>query len=202
VTQPVPAQVLPSPRFPKANLIQTIAAITNVQVFWRTDPNPYAGQAALSEHAWVRLFIQSTASVGVDELRQSWDATANQNDSVQVGQRQFTLVVRAESYDETLEAYDLCERVRFRIRTQTARAIWAADGTLSLRDIQPTVVLPDQVEDVGGIERTLLVASMDVRWNWVAVADPLDPSEGNWIEYVDGSNCEPGSPIIPGTTLP
>jgi hypothetical protein len=186
VTQPsdppvVPSSVSPSPRLPKATLIQLIQLTSGLQsVVWATDRRPHLGQQPGREHAWITLAMQSWQNIGVDELRYSFNAATGNNDSVTVGQRSFTLVVRASSLDPTLEAFDLLERIRFRLRSAQARALMVP--TLALRDIQAIQTFPDAVANAGGVARTLLSASMDVRMLCVVGADQGDAGEGTFIE--------------------
>lgn len=183
--------ILPSPRIPKAVLIQLIATLSGVETLWRSDAVPPApGRGAGLERARIWLRLSSYTSQGVDEQRAVFNVTTGQNSVVNVGQRQFTLNVKAESFTPTIEAFDLCERVRFRLRTQTARAIFVP-AKLGLRDVQAITAF-ESVAD----SRTVLCASMDIRWNYVVFADPNDPNEGDWIAQADGAG------VIPATLLP
>ena len=103
------------------------------------------------------------------------------------------MVVTAMSLTPSIEAYDLCERVAFRLRTQTARVLMVP--TIALRDFGPITTFPEYTERDGQIERTVLRATMDVRMACVLSADPNDPEEGNWIET---AVVEPGVPSLPG----
>jgi hypothetical protein len=193
VTDPLP-NVQPSPRVPKAALLLLIQTLSGVQTMWRTDAAPaIPGMGPGLERARIWLRLTSYGSVGVDEQREEYDPVADQNDIVNIGQRQLTLSIRAESLDANLEAFDLCERIRFRLRTWTARTLFAPAG-LSLRDVQPIAVLEQKVDT-----RIMKVAVMDVRWNLVVFADPLVAGEGEYIAAVDGITVPNTGGIIPGT---
>jgi hypothetical protein len=210
MTQPA-YSVQPSPRIPKQTLLQLIATLSGVQTLWRSDRAPaIPGESPGLEHARIWLKITTYANNGTDEQRLQYDAAADTNDLLNVGQRQFTLSIRAECFNpiSEIEAYDLCERIRFRLRTATARSIFSP-ANLALRDVQPIAAFEQKV-DVGGTSRMIPCATMDVRWNWVATGDPnpQDSMEGNWIEGIDGltapftnSNAPGviGDSIIPGT---
>lgn len=164
MTQPAPPppRVLPSPRLPKALLLQLITTISGVQVVWVTDKRPgILGQQAGKEHAWITLALQSWKNEGVDELRYVFNPATQNNDAMTIGQRSFTLVCKAYSLDPNLEAFDLLERVRFRLRSGTARSIMVP--VLALRDIQPIATFPESLAQAGQAARTLLAAQMDVR---------------------------------------
>lgn len=178
--------VQPSPRVPKAILVQLYSTLAGVPAVWQTEPNPDLGEGPGLEQAFCKLTLSSFRNVGIDELRTVYDADADQNVNVLLGNRQFTLTMQARSLDETLEAYDLCERVRFRLRTAVAQAIYRP-AFLSLRDIQAVHPVYGRTSNT----QVLLSASMDVRWNWLAWADPLDPQEGGYIQTVDGFGDPP-----------
>lgn len=186
MTQPLP-DVQPSPRLPKAALLSLISTLSGVQAFWRTDKTPAVpGTGPALERARVWLRVNSYVTNGIDEERAIYNATTQANDRIVVGQRQFTLSLRAESVDANLEAYDLCERIRFRLRSLTARAIFAP-ANLSLRDVQPMSVL-----ETIAAGRVMRVAVMDVRWNLVVFADPNDGG-GGIIETVNSGGFIPST---------
>lgn len=185
--------VLPSPRLPREVLLTLVQTISGVPVVWSTRKRGFLGLKPGAEKAWIVLGAQSLLAVGVDELRTLYDPAKDQNVQLLVGQRQFTLTVRAFSYDASLEAFDLCERVRFRMRTQTARAIFVP--ILALRDFGPTVTLDEETENTGGVIRTILVATLDVRMSFCVAADPGDANS-----YITSVNGPTG--LVPGTLLP
>jgi hypothetical protein len=178
---------IPSPRVPKSTLIRLIQTISGTQTVWATDPTPQLGQGQGLERAFVKLSLSGFRSVGVDELRQAFDETTQQNVSVLLGNRQFTLTCKCASLEpRILEAYDLAERIRFRMRTQVARGIFVP-AYLSLRDMGPVVPAYDRIAG----SQVLLAAALDIRFNWLSWADPLDPNEGGWIETVNGGGIVP-----------
>jgi hypothetical protein len=184
-----------SPRFPKARLLELLTRISGVEVVWTTYKRGLQGLRPGNEMAWLLAGVQSYMAVGVDETRRKFNATTNRNDVIQVGQRQFTLVLRAQSIDAQIEAFDLLERVRFNFRSKRARALMVP--VLGLRDFGPIVDLPESTYNVGEVQRAMLEATLDVRMACVLVGDPGDPEEGNWIET---ASVEP--PNIGGNLLP
>ena len=185
--------IVPSPRFPKERLIKIVETLSQVQVRWATARRGFLGMRPGTEHAWILLNNQSMVERGVDELRMVYNPTTDQNDLLLVGQRQFTLVVTAISLDPKIEATDLCERVRFGFRRQTARVLMVP--TIALRDFGPIVAFPEYTEKDGTTVRTVLRATLDVRLACVVSSDPSDPEEGNYIAKVA---VEPGVPGPPG----
>jgi hypothetical protein len=190
----VPA--LPTTAIPKAALLTLVQTLSGVQAKWRTDPEFVAGMApgVASSHAWIWLSVTSTRAIGVDDYRQVFNAAMGNLDSQIAGNRMFTLSLRAESYDVNIEAFDLVEAVRVRLRSFKARGIFAPAG-LALVDIQPTAVFTNVITDAG-TKRTLKVAVMDIRWAYVSTYSPTaDDDAGGTIDTVDGGT-------IPGTLVP
>lgn len=178
---------LPTTAIPKAALLTLIQTLSGVQTKWRTDPEFVAGIAPgiASSHAWIWLSVTSMRSLGVDDYRQVFNQATGNLDSQIAGNRLFTLSCRAESYDVNIEAFDLVEAVRIRLRSFKARGIFAPAG-LALVDIQPTAVFTNVVTD-SGTKRTLKVATMDIRWAYVSTYSPLpDDDAGGIIASVDG----------------
>jgi hypothetical protein len=193
LTQPAPL-IVPSPRLPKQALLQLVATLSGCQVLWRTDAAPAVpGIAPGTERARIWIRVSSFGEIGVDEERELYNVNTGMNELLNIGQRQFTLSCRAEGFtpQSQIEPYDLLERVRFRMRTETAKAIFAP-ANLSLRDIQPMISSEMRVDN-----RMIPFATMDIRWNWVAIWDPNPDNEleGNWIQTVDVNN------VVPGTLL-
>ena len=172
--------VSPSPRFPKQRLLELVRTLSGVQAVWSTRKRGLEGLRPGTERAWVLVGVQSYVPVGVDELRHEFDPVLNRNAEILIGQRNFTMVLRAQSLTETLEATDLLERVRFRLRTVTARAIMVP--LLALRDFGAVISLPDSEYNLGGVIVGQLEATLDVRMACVLAADPMDG--GEFIETV------------------
>ena len=194
----VPAgPVVPSPRLPRAQLLTLYRTLAGVQVVWNTGNRPLLGYRPGTERAWALLGIQGIQQLGTDELRYTWNAKENRNDEVLVGQRTFTASFQAFSIDAELEAYDLCERVRFRMRTQTARALMVP--FLALRDFQNIQQPPPEQMQVaaGGPAHIVLRATMDVRMLAVVGDGPNDAGGGGVIATapvptpVYGGNLKP-----------
>jgi len=143
----------------------------------------------------VAIGLQAWREFGTDELRYSWNEATGQNDEILVGQRSFTVPVQAFSIDPTLEAFDLCERIRFRMRTETARKLMVP--TLALRDFQNIVQLPPDQLTVNGIGHIVLRATLDVRMLCVVGAELNDPGGTNIIETTEVPPPVPGGNLIP-----
>lgn len=181
-TTSVPASAVePSPRLPKKQLLKLFETLSGVQVVWNTGQRGLLGYRPGTERAWLLIGMQAWQQLGVDELRLTWNPKLNANTELLVGQRAFTVPVQAFSIDPELEAYDLCERVRFRLRTMTARSLMTP--VLALRDIQQAVQLPaeDLQQMAGGLSHIVLRASMDVRMLCVVGDGPNDAGGGGII---------------------
>ena len=188
--------VLPSPRLPKQGLIDIIKFCSGVGVVWGTAKRPHMGQTPGQEHAWIRLSLVSYVHVGgEDELRVIYDPVNDVRVNLLVGQRQFTTQVTARSMDPKLEAFDLCERVLYRLGTrldnpemQSVFPQGPLGPILSLNTWSGVRVQNEEVAD----DRIVLAASVDIKWNLVVYADPNQAGEGLLIE---------SATVGPGTLL-
>ena len=189
--------ILPSPRLPKEQILKLLREISGVEVVWSTGARGLLGYQPSSERAWLLANVQGWRELGTDELRVVWNPVRNANDEMLVGQRTFTLALQAFSVDPEIEAFDLLERVRFRMRTQEARALMVP--TLALRDFQDVRQLPPMESQQGSMSHIVLRASMDVRMNCVVGADPQDPSGGGIIATAPLPVIAIDGPTGPGT---
>lgn len=185
MTQPI----LPSPRFPRETLLQVLNLVSGVQVVWSSLKRPLQGLRPGTENAWLIAGVQSYRSVGVDERRFSFNPSTGQNDVIVVGQREFTLVVRARSLNADILAFDLLERVRFRLRGTPAKSLMIP--TIALVDFGPIVDLPDSTFTVGDVRRAMSEATLDVMMACIVSADPGEPGEGDWIQSVAPATAIP-----------
>jgi hypothetical protein len=183
--------ITPSPRFPLETLLTLVRTLSGVQAVWTTRKRGFLGLRPGTEKAWIVVSAQSYLSIGVDELRTQYDPARGENALLLRGQRSVTLVLRAMSETQTLQAFDLLERVRFRMRTQVARAIMVP--LIALKDFGPIVTLDDETTTTGGVERRVLVATMDIRLLYVVGAAPGDPDEGAFIGSTNGGGVIPGT---------
>ena len=197
MTQNLP--FLPSPRFPKALLLQVLELAAGVPCVWTTAKRPMLGPLdATKEVAWVLVSVPSRNNEGTDELRRVYQpAPLDANAALQGGQRSCTVSLRAVSMDETLEAMDLLARIQFQLRTAKCAALYV--GVLALQEFHPILNLGDEtVED-----RVVWTATMDVRLGYVDQSDPVDPQEGGYIASSDVPNNgtldgNPVGPLGPG----
>lgn len=187
-----PLTTQPSPRLPKEQLLTLIRTLSGVQVAWRTSKRGLLGQRPGTETAWILVSAQSYVAIGVDDLRRTWNPLTNENDALLVGQRAFTLNLQAFSIDTSLQAFDLLERVAFRMRTTTARSLMVP--TVALRTIQAITDLDDIVAPSGHI---VLHATMDIRMLSVVGAELDDPGASSIIETAEIPNPVVGTNLIP-----
>ena len=181
---------LPTPRIPKCRIVEIVTYASGVPTVWQTSKRPNLIPNGQNERAFILLSAQSPGQVGTDEERTELDETTNNLDVVIGSHRTVTITLRAFSWDPQLEAYDLCERVRFGLNRDAIRALMVP--TIALVSCERTNVLTDQ--EVQG--RVILSASMDIRLRAVLQTDPQNANEGNWIETVDEGG------IIPATLTP
>jgi hypothetical protein len=185
--------VLPSPRLPISTLIKIVQTISGVQVVWNTSKRPLLALRPGQEKSWVLIGMNSWREIGIDELRYVWNPTTNNNDAMLVGQRGFTMTVQCFSLDATLQAFDLAQRIAFRIRTATARQFMVP--TLAIQDIQPIITHNDLTDPVS--KHLVLYATVDIRMLCVVAADPNVPDGGEIIETAEVIPPVLGDQLIP-----
>jgi hypothetical protein len=176
MTQPGQLPQLPSPRIPKALLLNVVRLASGVPAAWVTDKWPAFPQDPGFERARIIVSPGAYANVAIDELLLTWNPATNRNDVVTAAHRLLTLSLKAQSLDDTLEAIDLLERVRARLRTERIQTLWRP--TVALQDIKPIVPLGNQWAD----SVAMPTAVMDVRFKLALAFVNLDPYEGDWIE--------------------
>jgi hypothetical protein len=185
VNQPI----YPSPRFPKDLILEILAFCAQVPVTWKTRKQPHRGQQPGQEHAWIEVSVADLDEVGEHELRTQYDPASDTRSQIVIGRREGVTILKASSLDETLEAYDLLERVRFRLHNKPARDLFG--GIISLRDVPKIRPLED--EEAAG--RTILCATMSVRWNYFLAADPEEPGSSGYVATVNGGTVVPFTPL-------
>ena len=178
MTQPGILPQLPSPRFPKETMLEALRLASGVQTIWKTDREPAFNQRASQEKARIVVGLTAYSSVFIDEKRVAFNAVTQQNDSIVVARRYFPLGLTAESLDHTIEAFDLLERVRVRLRSE--RILAMLRPTIALRDIKNIVPLNDVWRD----NLNVPTAKMDVRLHCCLTFTNQDPYEGDWIATV------------------
>jgi hypothetical protein len=194
MTQPGTLPQLPSPTFPKDQMLAALKAASGVQVVWGSSRRPAFNNQPTQEKARIIVRLVALSTVAIDEKRLSFNPVTNGNDSIVVAHRYFTLGLKAESMEHALEASDLLERVRIRLRTERIQTMLRP--TIALRDCKNITPLPDVFEKAGN--RVILTANMDVRYRCVLTFQNLDPEEANWIE----TDSDPWGAQAAGSLIP
>jgi len=177
----------------KVGLLGVLASLTDLSAGasqWSLDPDSMVGD---QDRAKVELTIFSITAVGVDEHRRvlsdgtdgypagTWYVT-------EIGNREVIVNVRAKTYDKSVEAAELVDQIRTRIRADAVNAQLDALA-LAFQWAGPTV-MQRAVED----NREVSVASADFRFGaiarWVSV---VDPTGAGWIQTVNSNNQIPGA---------
>lgn len=176
-----------SGEFPREGFAALVENVAGVAVYWADKGVPNPGQAQDAEPAWIELFVLSDVTVGDYEYRQVPNANNPDGlDSVIVAQGQITIQVRARSFDEETQAYELCKRVRMGLRSMTAAA-WFEQHQVAYCDAHPIASFQTKVDT-----RYRLDANMDVVLNVVEGGDAED-DQGLTIGTVNGGGIIPGS---------
>lgn len=169
---------------PRDALKALVKGLSGLQTIWESEKAPYIGGGATGPNAYAELSLTSYAAIGVDDYRQVWDPVAGALQSQMYGNRNFTLGVLVRSFALSVLAADIAERVRWRLRTTSAKAVYNAAG-LALGPISALRIFTD-VPNKGDDHITTWCASFDVIFAMAVCADPLDDA-GSIIETVDSA---------------
>jgi len=162
--------------FPRQALAELVAQLGGVaQCKWVDVKTPQLGATGQGE-AWIELAITSDAGQGDGEYRQTPDP---KNPTVFLNRvvlpSLVTVTMRAKSYDAKLQAGEILKAVRWKLRTVTAGAFYAATNTAMVRT-HPIAIF----HGAGAGNRTRLDASMDVVFSHLDGGVPKDDAGGTF----------------------
>lgn len=172
----------PLVRFPRGELQDLVAELTNVPVVWDNEPLPMVGQTNGQPGWWVQLSIIATKTKGIDEFRTTFDPTKVVNSTEQVSYRVYTVQVTVTSYNEEIYSTDVVDQIRRGLRSLTGKTQTQEAG-LAFVEFGPSRDLPTDIDN-----REVTKSTMDVRLAWQVAIAPGD-DDGGWIdsvaEYID-----------------
>ena len=141
---------------PRAALRDLIGGLSGYACYWE-------GDAVLNDTTYMSLDIMAYRGWGTDEIRQSYDATTDQLRTLLCGIRQFTLVIRADSFVMDEPGYEILERIRTRLRSGAANELMDEEG-LALVKMHP-IVSPSYQADNRPVYRSLMDVEMQFAVN-------------------------------------
>lgn len=179
----------------REGLQAVIASLTDLApdaTFWSIDPRPYVSD---ENRAQVLLTLEHVDQLGIDEHRRHVsDGTdgypAGTFVTQEIGNRDFVVNVRAEVYDRAVEAAELVDQVRTRIRAEFVRDQLNALA-IALVDVGQTIMLPTTYDN-----RVVSVAAADFTFAGIAQwVNTIAPNVGgDYIKEVnDAQNDVPGT---------
>lgn len=186
-----PPLFYPTPT-PKQDIRKMISQLSNVEVAWTHGKQRMMGMSG--KKAWIYLTIQNIKALGYDEERTMPDP----NDPTALlfnlcGQRVITVTCRCESIDESVEPYDILERVRWSQRSDLGRTL-RDQAQLAVCSYGDIIHLGSQELDNASVK----VAVMDLILAR-ALNAPEPGTSPTTINTVDGGTQAPGTPFtIPG----
>lgn len=175
---------IPETTIPRAALKELVAETSRLATIWDSEEMPFLGGDSDGPNAYAELSIVSYAAVFVDEYRQAYNATTGALDTQLYGYRLLTLGVKMRSFDVGSHPADLCERVRWRLRTVSARAIFARAG-LALVRAGGVSLYNERADAEDSPTRLIAVGTFDIQFAMVVVDNPQD-DDGRIIESVNG----------------
>lgn len=174
----------------KVGLLAILTGLTDLSpaaMQWGLDPTLIVGD---QDRAKVELTIFSIIPVGVDEHRRVLsDGTdgypANTWYVTEIGNREIIVNVLARTYDKSVEAAELVDQIRTRVRAEAVTA--RLDAIAIAFQWASNTVMQRTVED----NREVSVASADFKFGgiarWVSV---IDPTGAGWIATVNSPNLD------------
>jgi hypothetical protein len=150
---------------PRGAIRDLIAGLSDFSTYWQ-------GDAVMYEETYISLDIMAYTALGTDEQRQSYDASTDELGSLSCGLRLFTLSIRVDSYSMDLPGYEVCERIRRRLRAGAAREVMEDTG-LALVRIHPITNL-----SVVADNRPVFCSVMDVVMSFAVNEQDSTPATG------------------------
>lgn len=153
----------------------------STSVIWGLDPTPFISDV---DRAMIYMKVRQFQPEGNDDTRYSLSGTTFTTE--QCGQRVTVLTMRAEVYDQSLEASDLLETVRVGLRLPTTIVALNAINLAYVR-CGPTQDVNYEIDN-----RVVNAATMEVWLNGIVDISSTQNNEG-WIETVNSNNKIPGT---------
>lgn len=124
---------------PRAAIADLIAGISGYKCYWDGDALDY-------DTTYVSLNVVGYHSIGIDEVREDYDAATDQILTTMCGNRAFSLSIRADSYEMEEPAYEILERIRRRLQGGAAAELLLQEGvsiTTTTNPIHDLTVVAD-----------------------------------------------------------
>jgi hypothetical protein len=173
---------------PRGAIRDLIAGIGQIRTQWNGDVVAYHGEG----DSWATLDVMAYRGKGIDEQRQVYDSARDELNTNSCGNRLFTLTIRVDSYDFSLPAYELLEKIRRRFRQGAAQAL-LQDMGVALVKFFPIVDLNVEADN-----RPVYASTMDVALAFTV--NELDgQAGGDYIASVGGTPTTPG--VVPNPPL-
>jgi hypothetical protein len=179
---------IPQTTIPRAALRELVEQTSRLPTIWDSEEMPFIGGDADGPNAYAELSIVLYASVFVDEYRQTYNEGTGALDTQLYGYRLLTLGVKMRSFDVGTHPADLCERVRWRLRTVSGRAIFTRAG-LALVRAGGVSLYNERADAEDSPTRLIPVGTFDITFAMVVCDNPQD-DDGRIIASVNG-----GGPI-------
>jgi hypothetical protein len=173
---------------PRGAIRELISGIGQIRASWSGDVVAYHGEG----DSWATLDIMAYQGRGIDQQRQMYDNVRDELSTNSCGNRIFTLVIRVDSYDMELPAYELLEKIRRRLRQGAAMAL--------LRDMGVSLVKFHPIVDLNVIadNRPVFASTMDVVMLFT-VNETDGQAGGDYIASVGDTPTTPG--VVPNPPL-
>ncbi len=176
-------------------IIGSLTGLSDSATYWGIDPNSAIGD---SDRAQVQLDLFSMSALAVDEHRRYLsDGTdgysAGTYWTLEIGNRELVITVRAEALDKAVEAEEIIDQIRTSVRSD---AVTAKLNAINLAFVWATKAtrLPARIDS-----RAVNTAVADFEFAGIAqfVSSVIPPGVGgDYIATVNTNN------VVPGTLVP
>jgi hypothetical protein len=167
-----------------------LTGLSAVAIEWGLNPNAFVGD---QDRAKVQLQLFGIEALGVDEHRRAYGPPgypATAYVTTEIGNREVTINVYAETYDYNVEAQEILDLIRTAIRSEAVNnALFNIQ--LVFQWMSGTTVLKEHRNN-----RAISAASADIKFGGIAqFVSSVEDNQG-WIETVNTTN------VVPGTFTP
>lgn len=170
-----------------AAVMLAVTGLPTPQVYWRDEP------IAATWHAdpMVSMRIGMTAGRGIEEEALAYSGPNADQTVTMTGQRDFTLSLRAESFEQDVSspkfAANMLDQIRIRLRRSSTRAMVTS---FALQTFEPTRWFNYKSDG-----RQVSCYVLDIHCSAVDTDIDTTPGAGGWINEVDINGTVDGNPV-------
>jgi hypothetical protein len=171
-------------------LIATLAGLPTTDVVFDPDPNP--AMVSPESQVKVTLTLFGLAALGVDEHRLAFNPggyPTNTLVTTEIGNRDLTVNVMVEAFDQGIEAAEIIDRIRTGIRADASTAVLNGLNLAFVWATKTTRIRTTREQ------RETSVATMDLMLAGIAQQVSAVQTGFGWVDDIDGVPIAQGGGI-------